>query len=182
MESGGRGSRQRRGSIFRRPSEFPAPSQLESAPKQYDQYQCLRIFLKTPRELRIWGTPETRETARECLELLSKVPFLERLDDQSLQKILMYCELVVMRKAQVAFEIGQEQSEAIWLISGTLVLKNGRDDANDEQMDKASNIPVLNAGDTLGFKSLFSDWKHWPFGCSAGSNKVEVTCVPILFF
>jgi hypothetical protein len=175
MESGGRGSRQRRGSVFRRPSEFPAPSQLESAPKQYDRYQCLRNFLKIPRELRIWGTPEIRETAKECLDLLSKVPLLERLDDQCLQKILMVCELVVIRKPQVVFEIGQEQSEAIWIISGTLVLNYSSADANDEQMEKASNIPVLNPGDTLGFKSLFTDWKPWPVGCTAGSNKVEVS-------
>ena len=171
-----RNPRARRSSIFRRTSDFPSQnlSHLESAPKQHDQFQCLRNFLKIPRENRIWGTSEVREYAKECLDLLAKVYLLDRLDEENLQKILMVCELVVMRKPQILFEAGQEQTEAFWLISGNLVMKNGSVPGVSDQNDSGNSLPSLNPGDTIGFKALFSDWKPWPISCMAGTNKVEV--------
>ena len=92
------------------------------------------------------------------------------------QKLLMVCELVVMRKPQVLFEAGQEQTDAFLLISGTLILKYGSSEGweHTDVGDKGSSLPILNPLDTIGFKSLFSDWCQWPLSCMAGTNKVEV--------
>jgi hypothetical protein len=175
LKSNGKNHRARRVSVFRSSSEFPAQVQLESAPRQLDPYQCFRNVLKTSRENRIWGTVELKESVKECIDVLSKIYPLDRLDEDCLQKILMICEFVVLRKPHILFEAGQEQTYAFLILSGSLILKSGSSSSWEQDTGGGENdLPVLNAMDSIGLKSLFSDWGEWPVGCIAGSNKVEV--------